>query len=293
MTSNNGNYDPLAERARSLRAEGAIYKQIKAELGIGSLTTISRMLGVAGAGPPRPRIATEVRERARELRHEGKSVPEISRELGLARSTAWLITKDIAWTPGPEGASRRAEAGRRYWEAQRERRDADRKRVQTSAVESVGDLSDRELLLLGTVLYWAEGAKSKPWSRREQLDFINSDPNVILLFLAWLDLLGVRPERLTYRLSIHESADIAAAEQYWADIVGVPASSFRSTTLKRHEPRTSRKNVGDSYRGCLVVRVRKSAPEYWRMDGLWSGVASAIRRRGTLATEQQELNGPG
>ena len=68
------------------------------------------MLGVAGTGSPRPRVKPEIRERARARRVDGKTVPEISRELGMSRSTAWLIVKDIAWTPAHDVASRQADA---------------------------------------------------------------------------------------------------------------------------------------------------------------------------------------
>jgi hypothetical protein len=277
MSTKQRNFDELAEQARLMRAGGATYKQIKAELGIGSFSTISRMLGVAGKGPPRPRLGPEIRERARELRRGGKSVPEISRELKLARSTVWVLTKDIAWTPGPDAASRRVEAGRRYWRSRNEQRDLERSRAHADAAVQVGELSDRELLLAGTVLYWAEGSKSKPWGRREYLELINSDPDVIRLFVAWLNLLGVSSDRLHYRVHIHESADVDAAERYWADVVGVSRDAMAPTTLKRHNPKTLRKNTGEEYHGSLVIRVRKSATEYWRMSGLWTGVARRWR----------------
>lgn len=277
MITNQRDFDELAERARSLRAGGATYEQIKAELGIGSFSTISRMLGVAGKGPPRPRLGPEIREQARELRRGGLSVPEISRELKVARSTVWLLTKDIAWTPGSDAASRRAEAGRRYWRSRNEQRDLERRSAHAEAAAEVGELSDRELLLAGTVLYWAEGSKSKPWSRREYLELINSDPDVIRLFLAWLKLLGVSSDRLHYRVHIHESADVDAAEHYWADVVSVSRDAMAPTTLKRHNPRTSRKNTGQDYHGSLAIRVRKSATEYWRMSGLWTAVARGRR----------------
>ncbi len=259
-----------------MRSAGATYAQIKAELGVGSFATVGRLLGVNGKGGRRPRLSAEVRERARTLRREGWSVPQISRELRIARSTAWTITKDIAWTPGPDSASRRAEAGRRYWKAWHERRDIERKNAHAVAAAHVGELTDRDLLLLGTVLYWAEGGKAKPWNRSEYLDFINSDPDVIKLFLAWLRLLGVAPERLAYRVSIHASADVPAAVRFWAGVVGVPEESFLRSTLKRHNPTTVRKNTGDGYHGCLIVRVRRSTAEYWRMEGVWRGIIVAV-----------------
>lgn len=266
----------LAERVRELRAAGSTYDEIMAELHIGA-STISRILGVYGKGRARPRVTDDLRQQARALRRAGASVPEIARELGLARSTAWLITKDIAWTPGPDSASRRAEAGRAYWRKRREQADDERARIAGDIAESFGTLRERELMIAGAVVYWAEGTKSKPWQRRERLTFINSDPDMIHLHLRWLDLLGVNPDRLSYRVNIHESADVSVAEAYWADVVGVPVEHFARATLKKHNPKTVRKNTGEAYRGCLVIGVAKSAPEYRVMDALWSAVAKAVR----------------
>lgn len=280
MVTKNLTKDPeLVQRAREMRAAGATYAQIRTELGVGSFATVGRLLGVKGKGGRRPRLRPEVRERARDLRGQGSSVPEISRELGIARSTAWNITKDIAWTPGPDSASRRAAAARAYWKAENNRRDAERQQIRSLAAGQVGELSHRELLLLGAVLYWAEGAKSKPWRRSERLVLTNSDPDVILLFLAWLRLLDVPDERLRFQVHIHESADVAEAKGFWADVVGVPVDSLERVLLKRHTPTTSRKNTGEHYHGCLIVRVLQSSAEYRRMDGLWSGIVSAVRRR--------------
>lgn len=143
------------------------------------------------------------------------------------------------------------------------------------ACREVGRLRERELLLMGAVLYWAEGAKDKPWARRESLDFVNSDPDVISLYLHWLALLGVSKERLRFAVQIHESADADSALDFWAQLVGVPSSSFQSTVLKRHNPRTTRKNVNEGYRGCLRVKVSRSAKLYQRVEGLWRGITDA------------------
>ena len=115
---------------------------------------------------------------------------------------------------------------------------------------------------MGVVAYWAEGTKAKPWNPLEGLRFANSDPNMIRLFLRWLDLLGVDPHRLRFTVHIHDSADVIGAERYWADVVGLSADSFRKTLLKRHTPRTNRKNTGQQYHGCLQVYVRMSAQLY-------------------------------
>ena len=81
--------------------------------------------------------------------------------------------------------------------------------------------------------------------------------------------------RSKYRISIHESADLDAAGRWWADVIGVPFERFSRPTLKTHNPSTVRYNVGDPYRGCLVIDVPQSRELYWQIEGLMSGIADA------------------
>lgn len=274
MRANQVPDEEITEMARAMRAEGATYKQIMATLRVGS-DTVSKMLGTQGSRGGRPRVPAETRERARALRQAGKTVPEIGRELGLARSTAWQITKDIPWTPAHDTSSRQQDAARRRWDRYHALRARERDAAQDAAMGHVGAMSERELMLIGAVLYWAEGSKAKPWRPNdERLQFINSDPDVVRVYLAWLDLLGVSRDRVTARLSIHESADVSAANAYWAGVLGIPVDSMARATLKRHNPKTVRKNTDESYHGCVVIDVAASATEYWRMHGLWSAIAS-------------------
>lgn len=102
---------------------------------------------------------------------------------------------------------------------------------------------------------------------------------MIRVYLAWLDLLGVSRERLRFRVLIHESADVDAAHRHWAGIAGAEASAFAKPTLKKHNPKTVRKNTGDDYHGCLVVAVARSAELYNRIEGWWSGIVAHAEAR--------------
>lgn len=88
---------------------------------------------------------------------------------------------------------------------------------------------------------------------------MNSDADMIRLFLKWLALVGVGPERLRFRVSIHESADEPSAVGFWKEVVAASSTSFDRSNLKRHTPRTVRKNVGEDYHGCLCITVGRSA----------------------------------
>lgn len=157
------------------------------------------------------------------------------------------------------------------------------------AASSIGELSDRELFLVGVALYWTEGSKSKPYDLRERITFINSDPQVISLFMHWLRLVGVGPEHCRFRLHIHETADVVVAEEFWAALVGVAPGVFSRATIKRHDPKTNRLNVGDQYRGCLVISVLKSAELYRDVAGWWLGTYLQVSRSPRRSSEWSEL----
>ncbi|WFB07710.1 hypothetical protein LRS74_12085 [Streptomyces sp. LX-29] len=213
---------------------------------------------------------TEMRARARELRRAGRTYDEIVAELGVAKSSVSLWVRDL---PKPQKTAEQMHTMREArWAPHRRTQAIKRARTKLSAANEIGAMTDRELFLVGVGLYWSEGGKSKPYRTTECVAFVNSDPSMIQVYLAWLALLDVGCERLRFRVMIHESADVAAAERYWADLVGIKVSALDKTTLKRHNPKTVRKNVGEGYHGCLVVRVLGSADLYRRIEGWWYGI---------------------
>jgi hypothetical protein len=82
---------------------------------------------------------------------------------------------------------------------------------------------------------------------------MNSDPGLVTLFLRFLQVVGVPLGDVVFCLSIHESADIRAAETFWLDVTGADPGQFRKPTLKPHNPNPMRKNVGTRYHGCLRI----------------------------------------
>ncbi|CAM5547692.1 putative protein OS=Streptomyces fumanus OX=67302 GN=GCM10018772_32570 PE=4 SV=1 [Streptomyces fumanus] len=222
-------------------------------------------------------LKDDLRARARELRLQGWTYDRIQMELGCSKSSVSLWVRDL---PAPERRSRTREESsaiaKKGWQARLRVREEERQRTRQRAEEETRGMSDRELFFAGVALYWAEGSKSKPYSRRERVTFVNSDPNVISVFLAWLALLEVDPASLRFAVQIHETADVAAAEAFWADHVGIKSDDLLKTSLKRHNPTTNRKNTDQEYRGCLRVDVRDGAELYRRIEGWWYGIVGAV-----------------
>ncbi|MEU9054217.1 hypothetical protein AB0D37_28010 [Streptomyces sp. NPDC048384] len=272
-------FEGLRERAVALRRAGLSRRQIRDRLHVDNNDILNRLL--EGEPPPewtkRPNAKDDLRHRARELRLQGWTYDQIQVELGCSKSSISLWVRDLPKPEHKRSPEEAAAIARRGWEAKLHLRDEERQRTKESAKQSIGNLSARELFLVGVGLYWAEGSKDKPYDRRENVTFVNSDPGMIQVYLAWLDLLGIEHERLRFNVMIHENADVTGAEQYWARLAGAERSMFNKTTLKKHNPKTVRKNVGDSYRGCLVIKVLRGADLYRRIEGSWYGIVESTR----------------
>ncbi|MEU5270959.1 hypothetical protein [Streptomyces hygroscopicus] len=273
-------FEELRERAIALRKEGLSRRQIRDRLKVSNNDILNRLL--EGEPPPdwtkRPNAKDDLRSRAREMRLQGMTYDRIQLELGCSKSSISLWVRDLPKPDRPPRTREEASAiAKRGWEATLRRREIERQQTKLSAAREIGAMTDRELFLVGVGLYWSEGSKSKPHRHSEAVVFINSDPGMIQTYLAWLSLLGVEPDRIRYRVMIHESAQVADAEQYWADLVGVDVDTLEKTTLKKHNPKTVRKNVGAHYRGCLVVRTLKGADLYRRIEGWWYGIVVGAR----------------
>lgn len=282
----------LREQAVALRRAGKSRREIKAMLRIGSNATLNAVL--AGEPPPawtrRPRAKDDLRASARCLRRQGLDYARIAAELGVSKSSVSLWVRDI---PRPERLSyeecrkRSADGARRYWEAERPAREARREAVRAAAEAEIGPLTPRELIIAGAIAYWCEGGKNKSYRRTDRVVFVNSDPALVSMFLKFLGVAGAQGKDLIFQVQIHENADVESAEAFWLDLTRAAPDQFRRPSLKRHNPKTVRKNTGQEYRGCLRVEVRRSSLLYRRIEG-WS---LAIMRGGTgqdvPATPQQ------
>lgn len=269
----------LRERAIALRLAGKSRREIKEILGPMSNSTLDDAL--RGAPPPnwtrRPNAKDDLRARARELRAQGHAYNQIAGQLGVSKSSVSLWVRDLPCPPRlsyAENRRRSAEGVRQYWAKEREIRGVRRAGEVAAAAADIGKLSDREILVAGAIAYWCEGTKRKPPHNFERVIFVNSDPGLIGFFMRFLASAGVESSELTFCVQIHENADVEAAQRFWQEITGAHAGQFTKPTLKRHNPKTNRKNTGDSYHGCLRISVYRSSTLYRKIEG-WASAAIA------------------
>lgn len=161
-------------------------------------------------------------------------------------------------------------------EAKRKQRLARTKMLVESARLQVEPISKEHLLLLGTMLYWAEGTKQKTGNVSQQVAFANSDPLMCRLFVKWIrDCFGVTEDMVIPSIYIHLSRKSKAKEalRYWSKEIRIPEKNFKKTSftntkMSKHRQRKDREN----YFGQLRIRIRKSTDLNRRIGGLIEGV---------------------
>jgi transposase len=88
---------------------------------------------------------------------------EIAAALGVSKSSVSLWVRSLplpARLSYAECRKRAAEGAHRYWATERPAREASRAAAREAAAAQIGPLTDRELLIAGTIAYWCEGRRA-------------------------------------------------------------------------------------------------------------------------------------
>lgn len=134
------------------------------------------------------------------------------------------------------------------------------------------NLSEEEekLKVAGIMLYWAEGTSSQ----KQEVDFTNSDPAMIKLFLEFLrGICGVKEERLRGYLYCYANQDVQALEEYWSKISGIPLDQFiKSYVRKDFDPEKKGKSEHGTFRVMysdkkLFLQIQDWIKEYVNLKG--------------------------
>lgn len=228
---------------------------------------------------------SELKLIARKMRAKGESVKEIARKLGVAKSTVSLWVRDIILSVEQienlrqrsiRGLERAALMGALI---QKERRLNLIKEFKKRGASTIGKLNDREFLIAGLALYWAEGSKTK-----RSVRVCNSDPRLICIMIEWFrKTLGARMQDMKAAVGINEihREREEIVKKFWSDITGIPLVQFRKTSFKKAKNHKVYENFNDHY-GTLMVEVLKSARFYYKIMGL----IEAMARQGSSTVER-------
>jgi hypothetical protein len=215
---------------------------------------------------------------AMEQRQSGKSINAIAKTLGVSKGSVSRWCNDIFLSEIQKNNlilqnSNNINKGRIIANENKKRERINRVNMFNSiGVNKIGNLSNRELFLVGSALYWAEGDK-----KQRRVTFINSDPKMILLLVKWLkNCLNITLDKLTCRVEINElhKDRMPTIVQYWSNLLNIPLSQFTKPSLKHAIVHKVFKN-NDSYFGSLQITVKKGTNLNYEILGYIDGLANA------------------
>ena len=219
----------------------------------------------------------EEKEKAIRFRKRGLSYSEILRQVPVAKSTLSLWLRGVGLSKRQEQrlTEKKLAAALKGAQMKRKLRLTITEKIKNEAKDEIRNISNRDLWLIGIILYWAEGAKQKERNPSQRVKFSNSDPKAIKIFLKWLlEICKIPKNDIQFRISLHETAAnrLNEIQKYWAEVTCYPISYFQQISWKKHKINTKRKNIGEKYFGLLNINVRKSTNLNRKIAGWIEGI---------------------
>ena len=160
----------------------------------------------------------------------------------MSRSSVSVWVRDVAFDPKPRNRSASRNPSSLHLA-----RLAEIEAMNEWGKEQIGELSDAAFLAAGAALYAGEGAKTEG-----AVKFANSDPTMVQFFCLWLRrFFDIDESRLRVSVYLHQGLDLAAAQQHWSEVTGVPLEQFHRGHRPVADP--SIRRVKHEHGCCYVI----------------------------------------
>ena len=222
--------------------------------------------------------------KAYKLRIAGRSYNEVSRLLKVPKSTlsGWFTDlelseeatkrlKDRVHASSLRGLIARNKSQTTLAEARSEK-------AHNQGKDLIKNISKRDLLIIGTALYWAEGYKRPVVIKGETKTFhrvslTNSDPDLIYIFLRFLkETCNVPNEKITIWIRYFEHQDPVYLLGFWQKRCNIPYGNFKKTLQTISISSQRKKSYNSLPFGVAQISVNNTNL-YHKIMGMISGVA--------------------
>lgn len=198
-------------------------------------------------------VTSEEVTKIRELRQTGHSLPEIKSIVKRGSGTIFRYISGVEILPQYKSS----------WAIKRggsKKRSQERWKKYEESINKIffSTLTEKDLLLIASCLYWGEGTK-------KDFSFTNSDPLMIGTFIKCLEALNISKTRLRISIRIYEDIDRAEAAAFWARIIGIKKEDILSVNVLKG------KKVGKLRHGMCRIRLTKG-------DDVFKTLQSAIKK---------------
>lgn len=107
---------------------------------------------------------------------------------------------------------------------------------------SKNNKAHKEIGAIGAMLYWGEGAKTGKLGKNNSVDFANSDPRMIKVFLVFLrKFCNIDESRLRCFLYCYSNQNTKKLIRFWSTATKIPLSQFTKPYVKEDSKKSARK----------------------------------------------------
>lgn len=217
------------------------------------------------------------RQEAIRLRKAGKSYSEIRKELKIKSKgtlSVWFRELKLSNKERKRLVGNMLLAQKRgLLKFNRERSEIIRNENQRSLKEasaSIPQLSQKDLLLVGTALYWGEGTKGDQY--RLSITFSNSDPAMVVLFMRFVrEVLKIQEEKIRAGIRIHPNIKEEGARKFWSKVTRLPVDRFYITKQISSASKLKRLRRFLPF-GTVAIRINNRT-SFYRVKGYIEGLA--------------------
>lgn len=174
------------------------------------------------------------RQKAMRLRKRGLSINEIARRVNVSKASVSLWVREIMLTKKQTTLLKKKGFTTDVIEKRRESRlrneRAKKDFVIKEAKKDFTNISSRDLKIVGTMLYWAEGGKT----RENMVRISNSDPDIIRGMMKFFrNICNVQEQKFRGHIHTHSAKQAKKAEKFWSHVSGIPEAQFFKTYVKQ------------------------------------------------------------
>ncbi len=171
-------------------------------------------------------------------RKQGASIPELVKQFGIPKTTIWHHIHSVELDPELKKRLRSRQGGSTA------RSTLLMKKAEFNAIQILDDKLNREIAIMGSMIYWAEGSKAA-------LVFTNTDATMHRLFLTFLkNCFDIERDRCHFLIRIAVADKKEEIVKYWSNALDVP---LKDIYVNIHE----KQNKTKTQYGICRITVRK------------------------------------
>ena len=156
------------------------------------------------------------------------------------------------------------------------------KGIKEKAIKDIKPISSNDLLIIGVVLYWAEGYKRLKVRNGKEITahivgLTNSDPTIVSAFILFLrKILNISTEKIFIEMRLFKHIDAKEAILYWMKVTGLPESQFKKPMYPVSGASKGKRPINRLPYGTVQVIV-SDTKLFYRIIGLIEGIREKLK----------------